>query len=336
MSHNLDVTDGKAAFAGRQQAWHALGDVTGEFMDAAEALERAHLSNWDVRKAVLSAIDPETGLSVVVPNKVATVRDNPVTGDLNVLGVVGPNYEVWQNEEHLGFLQTLVDSSGAHIESAGAIDGGRRVFVTMALPDHINVGGVDVVENKVTALTSHDGSLAFTLAVTPITVVCANTMSMVLREAGNEGTPTFSVRHTPNMREALHTEARQALDMTFRYLGAFEREVEALISTTMSDIAFEQMIVTEFGVDNDAHKAAITRSDAKIESLLDLWENSPTIENKRRTAWGALSALTEYDEHLVATRAADDEARRRAERSVFDGARKRTKQLAMVKSYASV
>ena len=50
---------------------------------------------------------------LAVPDQYATVRTNPITGKLNVLGVVGTKCEPVQNEESCALIDALTDESGA-------------------------------------------------------------------------------------------------------------------------------------------------------------------------------------------------------------------------------
>jgi len=102
MAHELDQTAGKVSFAdSRTDAWHQLGQQVGHAMTAREALHAAHLANWNVRKMALvvpqEPVISETGVTtpapLAVPDQWATVRTNPITGALDVLGVVGNKYE---------------------------------------------------------------------------------------------------------------------------------------------------------------------------------------------------------------------------------------------------
>jgi hypothetical protein len=107
MGHQLDINDGIASFANsRSDAWHRLGQSVGHAMTAREALDAAHLCGWNVRKIRLQVpqepvLGPD-GLTtpdpLAVPNFYATVRTNPITGRLDVLGVVGSKYQPVQNE----------------------------------------------------------------------------------------------------------------------------------------------------------------------------------------------------------------------------------------------
>src|ERR1700712_620252 len=102
MAHQLETwNDGSASFvSAREHAWHRLGTVLPDGFDAARAMSAARLGGWNVRKqdlqtVVLGADGVET---VPVPGKFATVRTHPETGRPDVLGVVGADYTVIQNE----------------------------------------------------------------------------------------------------------------------------------------------------------------------------------------------------------------------------------------------
>jgi hypothetical protein len=172
MAHELDITNGHVSFANsRSDAWHRLGQSVGHTMTAAEALDAAHLSGWRVRKMPLQVPQEPivTGDGVTnppplaVPEHYATVRTNPITRQLDVLGVVGSKYEPVQNEASCALLDALVDESGAHFETAGALHGGRQTFVTMKLPESMTFDGHDGSKDRtdfyLAALNSHDGYL---------------------------------------------------------------------------------------------------------------------------------------------------------------------------------
>src|SRR5438445_13365167 len=119
MSHELERhTDGGTAFvSARQHAWHRLGTVLPIEFNAAQAMEHARLGWWNVRKEHLQAVVvTDDGVSTIdVQDRYATVRTNPVTGQPEALGVVGPSYVPIQNEEHCDLLDALVDASGARL-----------------------------------------------------------------------------------------------------------------------------------------------------------------------------------------------------------------------------
>ena len=121
MAHELErFQDGSAAFfSSRQDAWHRLGTVTPDCLTAQQVMEVAYLGGWNVRKERIRTVEA----AAPVPNKWATTRVHPKTGDREVLGMVGKSYQVVQNEEACELLDMIVDETGAHYETAGSLRG---------------------------------------------------------------------------------------------------------------------------------------------------------------------------------------------------------------------
>lgn len=318
MAHELETwADGSASFvAARTHGWHRLGTVLPDAFNAEQAMEHAKLRDWRVRKSALTTtvLSPDGVTTLDVPDHFATIRTNPVTGQAEALGVVGRGYTPIQNEEHAALLDLLVDESGAHFETAGSLRGGRQVFITMRMPETMQVGGIDPVDLYLIALNSHDGTSAFRLLISPIRVVCANTQAMALRYARS----SFSIRHTVGARGQIE-EARQALGLTFKYAEAFQAEADALIAQAMTDAQFTALIDTVWLVDSEG-KRAQTLATQRRTTLTDLWRHSETNQAIRGTRWGAYQAVTEYLDHFSPVSDKKDPGRARAERAITSGA----------------
>lgn len=313
MGHNLDITDGTATFlSAREDAWHALGRTLDHSFTAEEAMTEGLLGGWNVRKLPLT-VTTESGLSIPVQGRAAVVRNNPVTpGQVDVLGDVGENYHIIQNEEHAAYLDALVDESGAHFETAGALDGGRRVFITMKMPGHIKVGGVDQVDTYLASVNSHDGSFSYTTMVTPVRIVCQNTLNLAFSGASH----MFRVRHTSGATKALQ-KAREVLELSFSYLDGFQEQADQLINTTLTQNAFEEIIMREFGPGQDSPAATVTRCENKVAQMAELFADAATQDGIRNTAWAGLNALTEWFDHYSPTRG-DDRDTTRSQNALLD------------------
>jgi phage/plasmid-like protein (TIGR03299 family) len=294
MAHEIEEYGDQAAFVSvRENAWHSLGTVVPQELTADEALKHAHLAGWNVRKEKLFTVG-----GMEVPQRFATVRDNPfVTGKVDVLGVVGSKYEPIQNEDHADLLDALVDESGAHFETAGSLRGGTQTFITMKLPDHIKIGGVDDVETYIAALNSHDGSKAFQFIVTPIRIVCANTQAIAERSAKSR----FSTRHTKRGAEGIIAQARETLQMTFKYLDTFQLEAERLIQKSMDEAKFYEIVEQLYGMPNDPSNLIQDRIETNRSKVMELFMDSPTAKGIRGTAWAGYQAVTEYLDHFAMT-----------------------------------
>lgn len=315
MAHNLDITEDIASFVtAREDAWHKLGVTLPGTFTAEEAMEHAHLGGWNVRKVPLSAHDiTPDGVTVVdVPGKFATVRTNPVTKDVEPLGVVGDRYTVIQNEAHAEFLNTLVDESGAHFETAGALFGGRQVFISMKMPNHIEVGG-DVTDLYLIGRNAHDGTSPFEVFTSAIRPVCHNTVTAALRGAKSK----HSIRHTSSATGRVQ-EAREALGMAFKYADAYKDAMEALIARKMDNRGFERFLDKLFEVKD--REDTSTRKLNQMDAVRALWSGSPTLQDTKGTRLGAFQALTEYTSHFSEAHGRTRQEREvnRAQRDVLD------------------
>lgn len=310
MAHELDITDGVASFAARTDAWHRLGQIVGHAMTAEEALSAAHLAGWNVHKLPLQVaqepvITPDgvtTLPTLSVPAMFATVRTNPITGELNVLGVVGSKYEPVQNEASCAILNALTQESGAVFETAGALRGGRETFVTMKLPESMTFEGKDGSADStvwyLAAFNSHDGQSKFRLVLSPVRTVCANTQSAAIAQARS----TFGISHTSSARVAIQ-EAREALKLSWRYIEAFEAEAAQLYATPMDVEQVGRFARQLFKVDQASSETAQRGRVEQANAIVKLFVSSPTVTPiLGETRWAAYNAVSEYADHFAAVR----------------------------------
>lgn len=306
--------NGQAGFVNtRTDAWHRLGQTIPEGTTILDGMRVGHLLDWNVRKLALTAteITPEGVEIIEATGRYATVRTNPVTGRTDFLGDVGDRYTVIQNEEHAEFLETLTDVTGAHMETAGSLFGGRRVFVSMKMPESLLVGGNDVTDLYLIALNSHDGTTGFDVCVSAIRPVCHNTVTAAFKGAKNR----VSIRHTATARGRVQ-DAREALDMTFKYSERYQNAVEDMISTKMNDADFDAFLASLY----EAGEEPSTRKQNVMQEVKNLWNGSPTLQDAKGTRFGAFQAITEYTTHFsdVHGKTEEEKSIKRAQRDVLD------------------
>ena len=186
-----------------------------------------------------------------------------------MLGIVSDEYEVVDNIDAFRFLDALIGSE-LYFETAGSLWGGRRVWVLARLPEYIELGG-DQSATYVYVANSHDGSMAVTAAVTPIRIVCANTLGAALRQAehGPQAQRTFRFRHTGNL-QAKFSEARQVLGMTINYQQQFKVLADRLALESISERALEHGVLRRlWPVDEDMGKLARLNRRRTIDSVIE-------------------------------------------------------------------
>jgi phage/plasmid-like protein (TIGR03299 family) len=316
MSHNLEqFEDGTSAFfSAREVAWHKLGTVTDGALTAEDALKTAQL-DWQVFKSEepVSTMVPMFGESameqgsmeeIIYPDKFMTYRYHPKTKKANTLGVVGNRYTPVQNLEAFDFLNHVADESGAVFETAGSIDNGRKVFMTMKMPDSLQIGGIDPVDLYLMAWNTHDGSTSFHVLVTPIRVVCQNTLTAAIGSAKS----SYSLRHTPKVGGKIQA-ARETLGITFKYTQSFEAMANDLLSQKMTDKEFHSLVENVFPIDDPESPRAVTMAETSRGILNGLWK-APTQSNIFGTKWAAYNAFTEYADWAKPVRDANPDTAR--------------------------
>lgn len=304
MAHALEIgANGEVAFALRgEPAWHGLANVLfdkDEHVSTTAMLESAKLNGWNVRLEDLPL--PEGYRNSTTTQLV--VRDNPFDGGQDVLATVGKRYKVVQNEALFAFGDGILDG-GATWESAGSIKDGKVVFGSLVVPREFILDPNGANDKTVTYLlvhTSHDGSTAVQANITPVRVVCQNTLNMALRDSKQ----SFKIRHTATV-EGRIDEARRVLGLTFDHMDSFESMAKELFETAITNEQFTKLVTSIYEKPEDGSKVAETRWENKIDTLQELYLNGPTNANITGTAWGALNALTERIDYYRTGRGANE------------------------------
>ena len=205
-------------FYTREKPWHGLGTMVAEAPNSKDALRLAGL-NWKVLQKPVYTENEE-----LVQGYKANVRDT----DRKVLGVVTDRYKVIQNEEAFAFTDTLL-GEGVRYETAGSLQEGRRVWMLARLPREFIIGGERISPYMVFSNT-HDGSGAVKTALTPIRVVCNNTLNLALRTAKR----SWSMIHTGDISGKIE-EAKNTLLLADEYMTALGQEFENLRKINLSE-----------------------------------------------------------------------------------------------------
>ena len=170
MSANVETM-----FYVRNVPWHGLGTRVMEAPASSEALKLAGL-DW---KVLQEPVYTENG--ELIRGYKANVRDT----DRKVLGVVTDRYKVVQNQDAFAFTDALL-GQGVRYETAGSLMGGKKVWLLAHMPREYIISGERISPYLVFSNT-HDGSGAVKVAVTPIRVVCSNTLNLALRQRKGAG-----------------------------------------------------------------------------------------------------------------------------------------------------
>lgn len=337
MAHEIESTDGKHFFADSQSdAWHQLGQQVGHKMTPDEALTAAHMKGWNVRKVPLevniaASDDPELAdmppVPVRIPGKYTILRDNPVSGGVEPLGVIGRWWTPFQNEATAELLYNITDQGGAHIETIGSLDGGRRTFTTMKMPESMELtspvdGSRDITDLYLAVINHHDGQGALRAIVSPIRIVCANTQ----RIAESMAVSQVNIRHTGEATVRLD-EVRRILGITWRFQEVFAEVMARMAAVEVNEDQVRAAVWEAF----DVNAAETDRQrDTRVKTasrVMEVYRQDVTVAPFKGTAFGGYNAVTRYLDHMAplgavtaGTRFKGSDADRRAHRTLTSDA----------------
>lgn len=166
----------------RQPAWHRLGTVFQDPLTASEAWSQ--LGPYNVVKVPLYAInqlpDGHEGDQLTVPvlNKFAVTGVFPDLGKQFHYGVVDTRYELITPQNLVSLWDTV---TRAKVETMGCLQKGKRFFMTTELAG-FDVNG-DEHRNYLSILSPHAPGQSLIGLISPVRVVCQNTMQMALAAA---------------------------------------------------------------------------------------------------------------------------------------------------------
>lgn len=273
-------------FSVRQVPWHGIGTIVEEAPNSAEALKLGGL-DWDVLQEDAFIQTPGTQEYVTIPGYKANIRST----DRSVLGLVTDRYKVVQNKEAFSFTDNLL-GEGVVYETAGVLNGGRRVWMLARFPDKWKVLD-DKVTLYVVFTTSHDGTWAIKVAVTPIRVVCQNTLNLALQDAKRLWTTT----HIGNLEAKMH-EAQKTLLYAENYMEHLQDEAEKLNKIRISSQQLMQMIEILLPIPEDCGSTRETNMDLLRTDLKMRFFNAPDLQNFGNTGWKFINAVSDFATHV--------------------------------------
>lgn len=212
------VANVESMFYVREVPWHGLGKKVENALCSEEALKEAGLDWRVIQRSLL------TDTLMEVPGFKANIRET----DQQLLGIVTDRYSIIQNHEAFAFTDELL-GEGVRFETAGSLQNGRKVWLLAKLPESYIISG-DRISPYMVFSNSHDGSGSIKVAMTPIRIVCQNTLNLALRNAKR----MWTTIHTGDMKSKLD-EAKKTLLLAEYYMDRFGTEVDRLQKIKISD-----------------------------------------------------------------------------------------------------
>ncbi len=275
MSANVETM-----FYVRNVPWHGLGTRVMEAPASSEALKLAGL-DW---KVLQEPVYTENG--ELIRGYKANVRDT----DRKVLGVVTDRYKVVQNQDAFAFTDALL-GQGVRYETAGSLMGGKKVWLLAHMPREYIISGERISPYLVFSNT-HDGSGAVKVAVTPIRVVCSNTLNLALASAKR----SWSMVHTGDIKSKLG-EAKKTLFLADAYMESLGKEFEVLQRQEMTEKKVREYISQLLPADENATDQQKKNMERLREDLTARYFDAPDLKGLGNNAYRFINAVSDFATH---------------------------------------
>lgn len=233
-------------FSTREIPWHGQGIILADYPTYEAAIKAAGLQ-WDVEKA--------KAVQLLADGTIRELKDDyeirRVT-DGQHYGFVKETYVPFQNSELFDLAKEMI-GLGAKIESAGSLDTGRIIW--MCARTEGTTFAEEFIQDYYILTNTHGGGGAIRAAISPIRVVCQNTLNAALSGAKR----SWSYKHTTNVKGHID-EAVQTLKNGQNYMEALGKEIDVMKRTHITEEKAIQ-ILDQIVVQETATKLA------KIETL---------------------------------------------------------------------
>lgn len=300
MAHNIMQQDRFLSL--RRPAWHGLGMVVDEEMGAVDAFRR-------IGEVVITT-EPLFTPSGLATNHKAIISEafNKELGKVErqVCSVVTEGY----NEiTHADFCGAWDGGTKQHVETLGILGKGETLFITTKMPT-FSVKGEET-DNYLLAYSPLSGIEAVTLRITPVRVVCQNTLIL----SGSQCSAQYRVAHTSDMAksvqkflaetwnqiEAKAEAVKEALEFLAGHRVTFNEGVGVVKSVYPSPVKPDVSPYSDEGLKKLATwEAEKKRMEEHQLSVVNLWGGGGVGMDSAAcagTAYGLFNAVVEYEDH---------------------------------------
>lgn len=264
--------------------WHQLGVKVDEALSSQQAIKMAGL-DWTVDAQPIQVVGGQ-----VIDGMKANVRSS----DHKVLGVVSDRYKIVQNADAFAFTDILL-GEGVKYETAGSLSSGKRVWL-LAKMETSKVCGDDV-EPYLVFTNSHDGSGAVKVAVTPIRVVCQNTLTLALSTAKR----TWSTKHCGDIQGKMD-DARNTLGFAASYMENLKEEADKLTQVVVLAPQFADFLMKMFPTNSKMSERQIANVENQRKAVAEIYNHKDDIQKFHGTAYGVVNAVADYAVHMIPAR----------------------------------
>lgn len=278
--------------------WHGLGQVIESAPTSDDAIKIAGL-DWEVKPM---PIFDQYG------HELDGYKVNIRMSDRKPLGIVTDRYKVVQNAEAFAFTDALL-GKGVRYETAGSLASGKTVWMLARMEG--TTLAEEIIDPYLVFTNQHDGKGAVRVAITPVRVVCQNTLNLALRQASRH----WTCAHKGDIEGKLE-EAYMTLSNADMYMKALEEEFGELKLKKVTDTQVRQMTdkLLELEFNNLWNKAIKQgkviqlkeemkrqkyeeKLDRKRKEIITIYHEKPDLVGTEKSAFRFVNAVSDYATH---------------------------------------
>lgn len=263
----------------RQVPWHGLGEIVKEAPDSVAAIKLAGL-DWDVIQSPVFVNGKQAD------NYFANTRsDND-----EILGIVTGRYSIVQNSEAFAFTDALIKEGAVKYETAGSLKGGRQVWMMAKMEKEYSILG-DKFDPYLCFTNSHDGTGAVRVMMTPIRVVCQNTLNAAIAGAKR----SWSTSHVGEIAAKLE-DAKKTLTYGEAYMSSLEEDAARLADIKITGDMYGEIINALLPITIKTSEREKKTIETKREGILHAMKQDD-IKRFAGTGWGFMNAVSDFTTH---------------------------------------
>ena len=271
----------ESLFYVRETPWHGQGIRVEDAPTSEDAIRLAGL-NWEVEQKPIYLAD-----GTEIKGNFANVRSS----DNKPLGIVGDRYKIVQNTDAFAFTDALL-GEGVRYETAGSLKDGKVIWLLARMPEQIEILG-DKVDPYMVFTNTHDGSGAVRVCMTPVRVVCNNTLNAAMRGAKR----VWSARHTGSVTNKLD-DARETLQFANQYLKATKQTFEELHKVKLNEFNLYRMVDTIIPITENMTDRQKTNQKIIRDDILFRYKEAPDLKVLDQTGARLVQAVADTTSHM--------------------------------------
>lgn len=221
----------------------------------------------------------------------------------HILGTVGGRYTPLQNHELADVATAIETSSDAKFETGGQFDGGRLVFMSLALPKDIVVDDRDHLKTFLVLSNPHDGTGSARVNVSTFRPSCKNGLRLAWSASVESIFERTSLRHTSGILERLK-DVKANLAGAVAAVSEFEKQARLLRNTKPSERDVDTFLKA-MGFSTDEAQGKKREDEMAFRKLM---VTAPGQEMAGNSLWRLVNGATYYADHVKEYRKGTDKA----------------------------